>query len=293
MKQHLHVHTSRSASGIGGKQGGVGLRRLAIAAAAAAALVVLGDGPAAAEPSKNIRDNSFLLEEAYNQEPGVIQHIQVFQLMDDHSWGYSFTEEWPVPRETHQLSVTLPVAHLEDGADATGIGDIMLNYRYQLVLNETVAFAPRLSPIFPSGDNSDGLGDDAFGLQLNLPLSIELGEDWVTHWNMGATNLFEAKGPDGTRQNKASVNYGASLIYLASETANFLLEAVGGSSESIESDGTTGWEQSFFLNPGVRFALNFVSGLQVVPGIGFPIGIGPSRGEYGVLLYLSFEHPAF
>ena len=32
---------------------------------------------------------------------------------------------------------------------------------------------------------------------------------------------------------------------------------------------------------------------QVVPGLSFPVGTGTSRGEYGVLLYLSFEHPLF
>jgi hypothetical protein len=39
--------------------------------------------------------------------------------------------------------------------------------------------------------------------------------------------------------------------------------------------------------------MNFKSGLQIVPGIGVPIGVGPSRGEYGALLYLSLEHPLF
>jgi len=38
-------------------------------------------------------------------------------------------------------------------------------------------------------------------------------------------------------------------------------------------------------NPG------FKNGLQIVPGVAMPIGIGPSAGETGVFLYLSFEHP--
>lgn len=33
----------------------------------------------AEEPYREIQDNSFLLEEAYNQEDGVIQEIQTFQ----------------------------------------------------------------------------------------------------------------------------------------------------------------------------------------------------------------------
>lgn len=38
---------------------------------------------ASAEGVQKIRDNSFLLEAAYNQEAGVIQHIQAFQYMRD------------------------------------------------------------------------------------------------------------------------------------------------------------------------------------------------------------------
>ena len=246
-----------------------------------------------AEESRNIRDNSFLLEEAYNQEPGVIQHIQAFQYFKDDSWSYSFTEEWPVPRETHQLSVTVPVNHLESDGSATGVGDLLLNYRYQLLLHDPVALAPRLSLVFPTGDNNKGLGDDSFGVQVNLPLSFELGRSWVTHWNLGVTHLPDARGPSGVRKDTTAINYGASAIYLPSASANLLLELVGSSDESIQGDGFVRREESLFINPGVRFAVNHSSGLQIVPGIGVPIGLGPSEGEYGVFMYLSFEHPAF
>ena len=65
-----------------------------------------------AEETKKIQDNSFLIEEAYNQEPGVVQHINTFMyLKKSKSWIYTFTQEWPVPKETHQLSYTIPVAH--------------------------------------------------------------------------------------------------------------------------------------------------------------------------------------
>jgi hypothetical protein len=41
-----------------------------------------------------IQDNSFLAEEAYNQEPGVVQHIQTFTpLWNSRTWAYSFTQE--------------------------------------------------------------------------------------------------------------------------------------------------------------------------------------------------------
>jgi len=43
----------------------------------------------------------------------------------------------------------------------------------------------------------------------------------------------------------------------------------------------------------LRAAVDGPGGLQVVGGLSLPVGAGPSRGERGVFLYLSFEHPAF
>lgn len=51
----------------------------------------------AVEPG--IQDNSFLVEEAYNQNFGVVQHISSFtRFWNSKDWNYSFTQEWPVPR---------------------------------------------------------------------------------------------------------------------------------------------------------------------------------------------------
>jgi hypothetical protein len=38
-----------------------------------------------------IQDNSFLLEEAYNQGTGVVQHISTFAVGSGGDWGYTFT----------------------------------------------------------------------------------------------------------------------------------------------------------------------------------------------------------
>ena len=52
-----------------------------------------------------IADNSFLIEEAYNQEAGVVQHISAWQRsLRTAAWAYTFTQEWPVGSQTHQLS---------------------------------------------------------------------------------------------------------------------------------------------------------------------------------------------
>ena len=82
---------------------------------------------ASAEGAKKIQDNSFLVEEAYNQEAGVVQHIQSFMyLRQSKEWAYSFTQEWPLGDETHQLSYTVPVVRVGDPDRSTGVGDIAL-----------------------------------------------------------------------------------------------------------------------------------------------------------------------
>jgi hypothetical protein len=45
-----------------------------------------------------------------------------------------------------------------------------------------------------------------------------------------------------------------------------------------------------YISPGIRWAYDRPSGLQVVPGVAFPIGIGHNH-DTQVLLYLSLEHP--
>ena len=95
----------------------------------------------------------------------MIQHIQAFQRMRDKSWIYTFTEEWPVPKETHQLSATFPANHIHSDSSETGIGDIQLNYRYQAILKDPIALAPRLSLIFPTGDEEKASGTARSGFR--------------------------------------------------------------------------------------------------------------------------------
>jgi len=81
-----------------------------------------------------IQDNSFVIEEAYNQEDGVVQHISSFErLTNSHDWVYTQTDEWPLRTLKHQLSVTLAGTHAGSFAGSGARwGDTALNYRYQL-----------------------------------------------------------------------------------------------------------------------------------------------------------------
>lgn len=252
----------------------------------------------AQQPPKEapIQDNSFLLEEAYNQEPGVIQHISTFtRLRESGDWVYTFTEEWPVGGLTHQLSLTVPVQRLASSPDGgrRGFGDVALNYRYQLLGDgdATVAFAPRLSLLLPTGNHRQGRGNGHLGLQANLPLSVVLGERLVSHVNLGYTYTPHAQDLLGHEADISTWNMGQSFIWLLRQDVNLMLEFAYTSGDVVAGPGLRQPTQSAYVAPGVRWAWNLPRGLQVVPGLAAMVGVGPSRGEKGIFLYLSFEHP--
>ena len=239
--------------------------------------------------SGQVQDNSFIIEEAYNQERGVVQHISTFaRPSEGNAWNYSFTQEWPLGGIQHQLSYTLPIQNDPDG---TGLGDIGLNYRYQLLGNPeaAVVFAPRLSLLLPTGSHEQGRGAGAVGFQANLPLSLVVSPQLVTHWNAGATLTPSAKDPTGREATTVSLNLGGSAIWLLHPSLNLLLEGVWLSTESVSIGGTQR-DEVLLLNPGVRGALNLAD-LQIVPGIAYTFDVSSASAEDALFMYLSFEHP--
>lgn len=255
-----------------------------------------GQQTAAIVAEPGIQDNSFLVEEAYNQEFGVVQHISSFtRFWNSKDWAYTFTQEWPVPRdERHQIGYTLAALHAGALANSGfGFGDLILNYRYQLVGSgdTRVAFSPRFSLILATGDSTHGDGAGSVGLQTNLPLSVVLSQKLVSHWNAGATFFPHAQNPSGNRAATAGYNVGQSFIWLAHSRFNVMLETVFLSAQTVAANDRTEWTSALYLSPGIRWAHNFKNGLQIVPGIAIPLGVGPTAREKGLFLYLSFEHP--
>jgi hypothetical protein len=264
----------------------------------AALLVTVPSLPRAEEaPSERIRDNLFLLEEAYNQEPGVIQHISVFQYAPHaNEWSYSLTDEWPVPTDLNQLSVTLNLGRTQ--ADGTaGLGDMLLNYRIQamgLGGKGAIAIAPRASLVLPTGDPKKMTGRGSIGMQLNLPVSIELGRFFVAHLNAGTTVTPSTRSPGGRSDTALDANAGAALVWQPVKWFNPLVEVSYTLTEEV-ADTSSEHVHALVVNPGLRFAIDHgPTGLQVVPGIAAPLQVLPNDGfEAAVLVYLSFEHPAF
>jgi hypothetical protein len=241
-----------------------------------------------------VQDNSFLLEEAYNQEEGIVQHINSFQRMRGGDWIASFTQEWPVPGQKHQLSYTIPYRRVDaENSERSGAGDVALNYRYQLAGSGATKFActPRLSLLLPTGDEEDGLGSGGVGVQAAIAASTVLSDSLVSHSNVGVTHTPSARNT--ARQEAATTGYnlGQSLIWVVRREINLMLEVVWSRSEAVAGRGRTRWQTEAFVSPGLRVAFDVAGGLQIVPGLAFPIGIASSSGERGVLLYVSFEHP--
>lgn len=243
------------------------------------------------EPRKElerIRDNLLLLEEAYNQEPGVIQHIFVGFLRPKKNipWSLSFSQEWPVPTETHQLSYTFLGGKDED-TKKLYIEDIMLNYRYQAVLTKCCAFAPRFSLVFPTSTLRDAT--NVLGMEIGLPFSAEIGRYFALHVNAGTTVRFGAVKEDCKRRNDIEIFAGIAPVLQPFSFLNFLIEVFH--RYDVRNDFHT-----VIISPEVRFALDFHLGsLQIVPALGAPMEVVNTEDGFkpGIFLYLSFEHKAF
>jgi hypothetical protein len=252
--------------------------------------------PDAREFSRAISDNSFFLEEAYNQEEGVVQHISTASYFGRprEDLFFTFTQEWPVFGQTHQFSYTLPVSWLGAGR-VHGIGDLMLNYRYQLFTGEEwAALAPRFSLLLPTGNSGEGLGRGVAGMQFNLPASKRISEPFVLHANAGFGVLPNVKGITiqgaEVKQTLWTYTVAGSLIWLPQPALNVMLECSGNFTSEIGDRGAVEHATEFILNPAVRFAVD-IDKLQIVPGIGIPVSFVRDERTAGVFLYLSFEHP--
>lgn len=233
--------------------------------------VVMGQPPAPAPPDASrtfeIIDNSFLVEESFNQERGVVQNIFTWTRGRDGAWNASFTQEWPAPGMTHQLSYTVP---FWGGSGQTSVGDVLLNYRYQVQMERAraPAISPRLSVILPTGREADGLGSGVVGLQVNVPASKQFGDLYV-HANAGYTWL-----PDVER----TPHVAGSGIWRVRPMFHLMLEAVVELGDSVT------------VAPGFRRGWNFGE-RQLVVGAALPVSRTEGRSDIALLTYFSYELP--
>lgn len=247
-----------------------------------------------------IEDNSFFVEEAFNQQKGVVQFISTcyFTKIRQGDMAYSFTHEIPLKGVKHQFSYTLNYSVFPSLLpNGHGLGDIMVNYRYELSgKNNWALITPRLSLIMPTGDANKSLGSGAWGTQVNLPVSKMISNKLVTHYNAGFTFLRDAHHSladtptqdDFIRQDLTHFHAGASIIWMVSNRLNGMLEYMSSFNDQFDAVGKVSKQHEMLVNPGIRYA--FQAGKsQIVPGISLPIAWQEDQSTTGLFFYLSIE----
>lgn len=259
---------------------------------AAAGYAQTAPPPAQSARPFEISDNSFLLEEAFNQESGIFQNIfGVMHSSGSDTWAPAFTQEWPMGTQTHQFSYTLSWL---GGSGPSGFGDALINYRYQALMEGPgrPAFSPRLSLVLPTGSVEQGLGRGSAGLQINLPFSKQTG-DVYWHWNAGFTWLPEVDVSPGTDEHVSLTTpfLSGSGIYRLRPMFHLMLESVATFEEYAFGDGTAR-ERFFTLSPGARGGWN-IGDHQLIVGFAVPLTWGGGSGdtEKATFFYFSYELP--
>jgi hypothetical protein len=241
----------------------------------------------APEPSFGITDNSFLLEEAFNQDPGVFQSIFGWTREDTGEWEGSFTQEWPLGGMTHQFSYTIPFSG--GSALSTHVDSVVLNYRYQALQEgpRRPAFSPRLGLMLPTGRESDR--SDHTGVQVNLPFSKRAGDVYL-HGNAGLSWIDGVEIGNGSRTDFTSPFLAASAIWRTTTMFHVMLENVIEWAESIDETGGVVRQRTVTVMPGFRGGWNVGDG-QIVLGLAMPIATADADTSVGVLTYFSYEGP--
>jgi hypothetical protein len=262
---------------------------------------------AADEGPKDIRDNAFLVEEAFNQEAGVAQHIfNWIELWDrtpdakTRDFAATYTMELPLGSQRHQFSFTGQfLTAFEKSGDGSAVqqgdvGDTFLNYRYQLLADDEFLWvAPRFTLIVPTADERFGLGPGEVGYQFNLPIS-RYGDRFDFHFNAGATYTPDVSPPTAMElalpgDDLSAYNLGASTFWKPETYLHFFVEGLFLSVEEFGDLGTERTDQ-VLVNPGVRYAICQFDDVEWVIGASVPVGLNRDAPDIGAFAYMSIEH---
>lgn len=254
------------------------------------ALLVLSTGTAseAQQPVEPfaITDNSFLVEEAFNQEPRVFQNIATWIRTEHGGWDFGFTQEWPLFTQRHQLSYTLGAIG-KDGQSS--YGPTFIHYRFQ-ALQESAsrpAFSPRFSLVLPTGPRESV--KDGVGAQVNLPLSKQI-HDLYFHGNAGVTWLPRRAAETADSVILTSPHLGGSAIWRLRPMINLMLETTWIYAEFLDDIGASERIGAFTLSPGVRGGWN-IGDQQLVVGVATPMTRADGETIWSLLTYVSYERP--
>jgi hypothetical protein len=236
---------------------------LGLAVACPAAAGAQQPPPAASARPFEILDNSFLVEEAYNQEAGIFQNIFGVIRTDAGQWAATFTQEWPAPSVRHQLSYASP--------------------RISLLLRAR---------------REHSLEAARVGLELNLPASRQFRNIYL-HGNAGVrmypqveSSVFPSPVELRASHDVALVNpfLAGSAILRVKPMLNLMFESVVLFDEHIVARAETARETTVILSPGTRFGWN-LGDHQLVLGAAVPIAHASGETNRGVFGYASWELP--
>jgi hypothetical protein len=243
-------------------------------------------------------DNSFLLDEAFTQEKGIMQFITTIynDNLRSKNFAYTFSHEIPLTHR-HQVSYSLRYNFMKAQA-RNGWGDTNIGYTYRLSGKEAwIMIVPQLTIILPTGDPSRGLGYGGLGGRLNLTLTKRLSRKLVSHYNVAHTIIHNADRYDDVSGEYVKVfektlhdqDLAGSIIWYPARKINIMLEYISSFRSQIAADGAISKVQESVLNPGFRLALDLKT-LQIVPGLSVPIAFTDDyQHQTGVLIYVSIE----
>ena len=239
-----------------------------------------------AEP---VEDNSFLAEEAYNQEPGVVQFINVYQKSSrTKDWSYVFINEIPIVSQTHQFSYEIPYSYIEL-IDKTEVGDIKFNYRNEFYRSDVLVATGRLSWISSTGNSKNGMGSGSNGYEASLITSVKVNNQWVQHWNVGAAFTPKAKNTIGDQADNTKFFWNLSNVYIFTDNLNFMLEMSNNIEQETIANDVSSWSTTTLVSPSLRYAFD-VADWQFVPGLARPFLVGENaNSDDQILAYFSIE----
>ena len=238
-----------------------------------------------------VRDNSFLVEEAFNQPAGVVQHVLVLDAPNKGGMSLTFGEEWPIRGMRHQFSYSIPVQRAAIGG-LTGIGDVGVHYRYQLLgmSGGATYLAPRLTVLLPTGDASLGMGAGGTTFEALVPLTLER-RALSFNANLGGSITPRARDGAGNVAGASSLAAGGSVMWATTRTFNLLLETMWSRETSVVGPSQVLPQEEFTISPGFRWAQDFAGDVQLVRGVALSLTHGPDGTTRAALFYLSIEHP--
>jgi len=80
------------------------------------------------------------------------------------------------------------------------------------------------------------------------------------------------------------------VIYALNSNFNLMLETIANWDEEVDDFGGTDRPAAVVISPGLRYAFNHPGDAQTVIGIAAPIGLTSAAPDFGVFIYISFEH---